>query len=69
MRPCNWELLLYLLERKGCRGRWRSWIRMCISSVWFSVRVDGVLHSFFDRLGELRQGDSLSHLLFILVLE
>ena len=42
---------------------------MCISSVWFSVRVDGVLHSFFDRLGELRQGDSLSHLLFILVLE
>ena len=42
---------------------------MCISLVWFSVRVDGVLHGFFDRLGGLRQGDPLSHLLFILVLE
>lgn len=68
MRPCNWELLLYLLERKGCREDGEVGF-MCISSVWFSVRVDGVLHSFFDRLGELRQGDSLSHLLFILVLE
>lgn len=42
---------------------------MCISSVWFSVQVDGVLHGFFDRLGGLRQRDPLSLLLFILVLK
>jgi hypothetical protein len=49
--------------------RWCSWIAHCISSVCFSILVNGTPSSFFSSSRGLRQGDSLSPLLFVIVME
>jgi hypothetical protein len=65
----NWDFLLYMLRRCGFGEKWCSWIAHCISSVRFSVLVNGTPSGFFSGSRGLRQGDSLSHLLFVTVME
>ena len=65
----NWEALLYLLERMGFRVIWQQWIHTCISTVQFSILVNGSPAGFFINLRGLRQGDPLIPMLFLLVME
>jgi hypothetical protein len=65
----NWDFLLYFLRRCGFGGIWCSWIEHCISSVRFSILVNGSPNGFFSSSRGLRQGDPLSQLLFVFVME
>ena len=65
----NWEALLDLLKRMGFGVRWCRWIRTCISTVQFSVLVNGAPVDFFGSSRGLRQGDPLSPLLFLVMME
>jgi hypothetical protein len=65
----NWNFLLYLMKRCGFGERWFSWIAHCIFSARFSVLVNGTPSGFFSSSRGLRQGDPLSPLLFVIVME
>ena len=65
----NWGFLTLLLERCGFPNKWRQWISFCLSTVRFSILINGTPHGFFGSSRGLRQGDPLSPLLFVLVME
>ena len=49
--------------------RWCRWIHTCISTVQFSILVNGAPADFFGSSRGLRQGDQLSPLLFLVMME
>ena len=65
----NWEALLKLLKKIGFGEKWCSWIRTYISTVQFSVLVNRSPTDFFGSSRGLRQGDPLSPLSFLVMME
>uniref|UniRef100_A0A2N9GR88 Reverse transcriptase domain-containing protein n=1 Tax=Fagus sylvatica TaxID=28930 RepID=A0A2N9GR88_FAGSY len=65
----NWKFLIYMLQRCGFSGRWRDWMYSCISTARFSILINGCPNGFFPSSRGLRQGDPLSPLLFVIVME
>ena len=49
--------------------KWKGWIKACVTFVRFLVLVNGSPKSFFGSPHGLRQGDPLSPLLFLLIME
>jgi hypothetical protein len=65
----NWDFLLHILQKCGFGEKWRNWIGFCISTVRYSVLVNGEPAGYFNSSRGIRQGDPLSPLLFVLVME
>jgi hypothetical protein len=65
----NWNFLVHMLGRLGFPKKWQTWMLYCISTVRFSILVNGTPSGFFDTSRGIRQGDPLSPLLFVVVME
>jgi hypothetical protein len=57
------------LKRCGFGEKWVGWIAHAISTVCFSININGSPSGFFRSSRGLRQGDPLSPLLFVMVIE
>ena len=58
----NWGFLTLLLEHCGFPDKWRHWISFCLSTIRFSILINGTPHGFFRSSRGLWQGDPLSPL-------
>ncbi|CAN0921774.1 Transposon TX1 uncharacterized 149 kDa protein [Linum grandiflorum] len=65
----NWECLFKVLKSMRFEEKWIGWLRACVTSAHFSVLVNGEASGYFQSSRGLRQGDSLSPYLFIVVME
>ena len=65
----SWKFLLAVLKKMGFGERWIKWIEWCISTVRFSILINGSLSSFFQSSRDSRRGDPLSPYLFVIVME
>ncbi|KAL6525382.1 hypothetical protein OROHE_015689 [Orobanche hederae] len=65
----EWEFLLTLMERMNFPGKWRKWVRECISTASANVLVNGSPSVEFQLERGVRQGDPLSPFLFLIATE
>ena len=65
----GWSFLMAVLKKMGFGERWIKWIEWFISTVKFSVLINGSPSSFFQSSRRLRQGDLLSPYLFVITME
>ncbi|KAK1287822.1 hypothetical protein QJS10_CPB19g00354 [Acorus calamus] len=62
----RWPFIKEVMKGMNTSNVWIDWVMTCIQSPRFSVLINGSPFGFFESSSELRQGDHISPLLFVL---
>ncbi|XP_074361988.1 uncharacterized protein LOC141702189 [Apium graveolens] len=65
----NWDFIFNALRAMNFPHKFIAWLRVCVTSTMFSVKLNGSLEGYFKGLSGLRQGDSISPFLFVIAME
>lgn len=65
----EWGFLRHILTKLGFSARWVKWVMLCVSSISYSIILNGCPRDYIIPSRGLRQGDPLSPYLFILCAE
>lgn len=65
----NWGYILETMERLGSGHRWREWIFILFGTMTSQVMLKSHPGKSFQHRRGVRQGDSLSSMLFILAID
>lgn len=65
----EWTYLEKVMKHMGIADKWVCWIMNCISTLSYSITVNGQQHGFIEPSRGLRQGDPLSLYSFLLCAE
>ena len=65
----SWIYLRVILTKMGFGVPFITWVMSSLTSIYFSILINGVASSFFRSSHGLRQGCPLAPLLFLVVVE
>ena len=65
----SWEFLINILQALDLPPMFINWIKVCISTPFYSIAFNGGLIRFFNGKKGIRQGDPMSSHLFVLVMD
>ncbi|XP_048605596.1 secreted RxLR effector protein 78-like [Brassica napus] len=65
----HWGFLDNVLQAMELPHIFREWIKECVMTTSFSISINGELAGYFSGKKGLRQGDPISSLLFVLIMD
>ena len=65
----EWPFLECVMKKFRFNERWITLMMLCVSTVSYSILINGAPHGFIRPTRGIRQGNPLSHFLFLLCME